>query len=210
MDTADFVERCFDLRSQGEVRTAFSRPEPITAHLWQCGYRVAWPDHEVLSRAYGLDGVQALLLAMELVHLNLLAEAAYREQEGSGETDVLMWRGQSHLSLPGVGTTNVMNLHTHVFGDPRNDCDLDHVILRECVPRFRKVAMIASSTLRALGYRCRSTRLVGEMGNHEADPYLDTVLARIEALVADGVLEAQGTLAQPRFSEVRLKAAGLS
>lgn len=208
MDTANFIERRFDLRPQGEIRTAFSRPEPITAHLWQCGYRVAWPDHEFHSRAYGLDGVQALLLAMEWVHLILLAEAAYREQEGSGETYVLTWQGRSHLAFPGVGTTDVTGLHEHVLGEQRNNRDLDHVILRECGQQFRKVAMIASSTLSALGHRCRSTRLVGEMGNHEADPYLDTVLARIEGLVVDGDLEAQGTLAQPRFSEVRLKAAG--
>ena len=207
MNTANFIERRFNLRPKGEVRAVFSRPERISTNLWQCGYRVAWPDHELLWRAYGLDGVQTLLLAMELVHGTLLAEAAYLEQEGSGETDVLMWQGQSHLAMPAVGTTDVASLHAHVLGDQRNNRDLDQVILRECVPQFRKVAMIAISALRGLGHQCRSTRLVGEMGNHEADLYLDTVLGRIEGLVADGDLKAQGILAEPRFSEVRLIAA---
>lgn len=210
MGTANFIERRFDARPQGEIRTVFSRPEPISANLWQCDYRVTWHDHDLLSRAYGLDGVQALLLAMEKVHLSLLAEAAYRKQDGSHETGVLMWQGRSHLALPAVGTTDVTSLHVRVLGDQRNDRDLDHVILQECVPRYRKVAIIAAAALSALGHRCRSTRLVGEIGNDEADPYLDTVLERIESLVASGDLEAQGNLAEPRFSEVGLKTAQLA
>ncbi|GJE18157.1 DUF6968 family protein [Methylobacterium marchantiae] len=200
------VERRFSLHPGKEVTASFFRPEAAGKRLWRCRYILAWPDRRFAFHAYGEDGVQALLLAMELVHRTLLAEAAYLKDVSPPENqaDALAWMGRRDLGLPMPGTVKTEGLHASLIQEAQDDGgDLDLVILRECTGTFLKVARIAGAVLNAIGVRCRSTRIFGEMGSDEPDPVLDAVLSRIGALVICGRLEAQGDLSEPRYSEVR-------
>jgi len=69
--------------------------------------------------------------------------------------------------------------------------ELDATILSHARQRWLKVAMIA-------------TRTTQERGLDLTDEQLDTVVARVRDLVAQGRLVAQGNLGRPRFNEVRL------
>jgi hypothetical protein len=68
--------------------------------------------------------------------------------------------------------------------------ELDATILSHARQRWLKVAMIA-------------TRTTQERGLDLTDEQLDTVVARVRDLVAQGRLAAQRDLSRPRFSEVR-------
>lgn len=200
------IERRFSLHPHDEVEAGFSVPEAVSTRLWRCGYVMTWPDRKSAYHAYGEDGVQALLLAMEQVHRTLLTEAAYREDISPPENqaNVLVWMGRRDLGLPMPGAVNTEGLRASLIKEAQEDGgDLDLVILQECTGEFRKVARIAGTVLNAIGARCRSTRIFGEMGSNEADPMLDAVLLRLTALVASGSLEVQGDLSEPRHSEVR-------
>jgi hypothetical protein len=167
---------------------------------------MAWPDREYTRHTYGEDGVHALLLAMEQVHRTLLAEAAYLEDISPPENHAfaLAWMGQRDLGLPMPGTVNTNGLRSSLIKKAREGGgELDLVILHECTSRFLKVARVASEALTAIGIRCTSARLFGEMATDEPDPALDAVLFRLQALVASGSLEAQGDFPEPRQSEVR-------
>ncbi|NEU13976.1 hypothetical protein G3T14_17840 [Methylobacterium sp. BTF04] len=201
-----FVERRFILSPHDEIRAGFSRPEAVSPHLWRCSYRTVWADRELGFNAYGADSVHALLHAMERVHRTLLAEAAYREDMSptAAGTSAVTWMGQRDLGLPMPGTVDTIALRAVLIADAQTGKgDLDHVILEECSSRYRKVARIAGSTLEAIGARCNSARIFGESGSDAQDPQLDTVLSRLDSLVAAGLLDRQGDLSEPRYSEVR-------
>lgn len=200
------VERRFSLHPHDEVKASFSVPEAVSTRLWRCSYVMAWPDHKSAYHAYGEDGVQALLLAMEQVHRALLAEVAYREEitPPKNKADVLVWMGRRDLGLPMPGTVNTEGLRASLFKKSQeHEGDLDLVILQECTGEFRKVARIAGTALNAIGAQCRSRRIFGEVGSDEPDSTLDAVLLRLAALAASGSLEVQGDISEPRYSEVR-------
>ncbi len=69
--------------------------------------------------------------------------------------------------------------------------DLDAIILSHARDEWQKVAKIAG-------------RAMEERGVAPTDDQLEAVVARVRDLVACGRLEAQGDVARPRFSEVRL------
>ena len=198
-----------DLSPDETVEISISRPSQIGDGMWCCVYRLRWPDHEVRFRAYGLDGSQALLLAMALAHRSLLAEAAFRTVENpppeAPAPTAIDWPGADALHL---GQTGADDLRAHLFGRTvRNDL-LDHIVLAECGSRFLKVARVAGAALHAIGHRSRSARLHGEIGDDEPDPLLDILLKRLVTLVERGALDVRGDPTFPRDSEIRLPVAG--
>lgn len=90
-EPAAFVERRFDTPG-GEVICRFRCPHPDGPDF-RCDYEIAWPDRVRSSYGMGVDAVQALLLAMQKAHTDLLISP---ERE-AGE---LRWLGQRTLGLP--------------------------------------------------------------------------------------------------------------
>jgi hypothetical protein len=85
------VERTFTLGEE-EVRCRFFRPRSHGGD-YSCRYQIDWPDRQHSREIWGIDGVQALLLAMRSAHgaLNL---------RGEREGLPLRWLGQEGLGLP--------------------------------------------------------------------------------------------------------------
>lgn len=84
-----FCERVFQIDGRN-VGCRFFKPEP-DGQDYRCRYEIDWPEGAYVGRAYGVDGVQALLLAMQKAHTDLLAA---RENEG---------RQIAWLDMPGLG-----------------------------------------------------------------------------------------------------------
>jgi hypothetical protein len=72
---------------------------------------------------------------------------------------------------------------------------IDDAIAKATQPRWLKVARVVSDAMKAGGYS-------GE------EPEFELHVRRVIVLVESGVLEAQGNLQRPRFSEVRLPVVG--
>jgi hypothetical protein len=77
MDEVPFVERSFELDG-GELIVRFHLPSKEPGGEFKCRYSIAWPEREVRNYACGLDGVQALMLAMRSVHTKLVDSDAYK------------------------------------------------------------------------------------------------------------------------------------
>lgn len=92
MDEPAFVERRFELDGS-ELIVRFYIPTPLPEHDYKCRFLLAWPEKEVRRHAYGVDGTQALMLAMRSVDTELRDSDAYK----SGR---LTYLGQSDLDLP--------------------------------------------------------------------------------------------------------------
>jgi hypothetical protein len=92
MDEAPFVERRFDLDG-GELIVRFYTPANAPNGGFQCRWSIAWPEREVRRHAYGEDGVQALMLAMRIVHSELVDSDAYKAGR------LTLWN-QADLDLP--------------------------------------------------------------------------------------------------------------
>ncbi|WP_189620387.1 DUF6968 family protein [Novosphingobium colocasiae] len=93
-----FVERRFELDG-GELLVRFFSPFRAPGGEFQCHYSIGWPERDVRRRVCGLDGLQALMLAMRLVHSELVESDAYKAGR-------LTWCDQTDLDLPpiwGVG-----------------------------------------------------------------------------------------------------------
>lgn len=60
---------------------------------YACRYEIIWPDKPRSRRVYGVDGVQALLLAMQGAHLDLLLA---RQDKGMD----VQWLDGPNLGLP--------------------------------------------------------------------------------------------------------------
>lgn len=86
-----FVARQFTVDGS-PVECRFSQPEPDGSD-YRCLYEIEWPDRLQSRWACGVDQVQALLLAMQGAHLDLL-----RAREDRG-TEV-RWLDMSNLDLP--------------------------------------------------------------------------------------------------------------
>jgi hypothetical protein len=87
-----FAERKFDVDGS-ELVTRFYLPVRVASGEFQCRWSITWKEGEEGRHACGEDGVQALLLAMRLVHTRLVDSDAYREGR------LTLW-GQSDLDLP--------------------------------------------------------------------------------------------------------------
>lgn len=64
-------ERTYHTERDGEVRPLLVRwrqPVPDPRGDWSCEYEIEWPDHALrIAKAYGVDSVQALYLALQTV-----------------------------------------------------------------------------------------------------------------------------------------------
>lgn len=72
-----FVERTINVDGQN-VGCRFFQPEPDGSSFF-CRYEIDWPEGVLSRRAGGVDEVQAMLLAMQLAHTDLLSA---REKDG--------------------------------------------------------------------------------------------------------------------------------
>jgi hypothetical protein len=88
------ASRVFELGQSGRVEVSFFAPV-AGGNDWRCDYRIEWPDRARNDRAFGVDNVQALLLAMKMVQAEL-THAPETLSEG------LTWLGNADLDLPSV------------------------------------------------------------------------------------------------------------
>ena len=96
--TSAFVERVFLLHTpdgDGEVRLRVSAPEPDpkSAVGWRCRVSITGPLGDVGQWAYGENGVQALVLGLEMARVRLRTTPL---PAGA----VLTWLGDPGLGLP--------------------------------------------------------------------------------------------------------------
>ncbi|WNJ90828.1 DUF6968 family protein [Bosea sp. 685] len=91
---AAIAKRTFELSQSGRVEVSFFAPM-ADGNDWRCEYRIEWPDRTRSHRAFGVDSVQALLLAMKNVQAEL-TNAPETLAEG------LTWLGNVDLDLPSV------------------------------------------------------------------------------------------------------------
>lgn len=92
MKDAAFLEREFELDG-GVLLVRFYTPSKAPGGEFQCRYSIGWPEREFRRYACGLDGVQALMLAMRTVHSELVESDAYKDGR-------LTWCEQADLDLP--------------------------------------------------------------------------------------------------------------
>lgn len=85
------AQRTFTVDGQ-ELRCRFFRPIEDGGSFF-CRYEMDWPEHQRSRRAGGVDEVQAILLAMQLAHTELLAA---RENDRRNVT----WLNDRSLGLP--------------------------------------------------------------------------------------------------------------
>jgi hypothetical protein len=90
-----FIERTFELGSE-TVIVRFMRPERSTVD-YECRYKIIWPDRERNFHAFGVDEVQAMTLALQMAHVDLLTSP-------EGKAGRITWLGQRDLGLPLPGT----------------------------------------------------------------------------------------------------------
>jgi hypothetical protein len=86
-----FVSRQFIVEGS-PVECRFSKPQS-DGNDFRCLYEIGWPDHPQSRWVYGVDEVQALLLAMQGAHLDLLMS---REKRGVE----VQWLDMTSLGLP--------------------------------------------------------------------------------------------------------------
>jgi hypothetical protein len=86
-----FIVREFEVDGQ-TVECRFFQPELVDID-YVCRYEVEWPNKQLSSKSFGIDQVQALLLAMQKVHADLLF---LRVKKGSK----VEWLENENLALP--------------------------------------------------------------------------------------------------------------
>jgi uncharacterized protein DUF6968 len=84
-------ERTFELGSD-VVIVRFSCPER-NKDDYECRYEIIWPDRERNFQAFGVDGLQAIMLAMQMAHVDLLTSP-------EGKAGRITWLGRPNLGLP--------------------------------------------------------------------------------------------------------------
>lgn len=92
MDDPAFAKRAFELDG-GVLVVRIYAPAKAPGEAFRCRYSIGWPDREAWRDAAGLDGVQALMLAMRSVHTELVEHDACK-------TGRLTWCDQADLDLP--------------------------------------------------------------------------------------------------------------
>jgi hypothetical protein len=85
------AQRTFQCGGEAVVLT-LSAPT-LDGQDYRCAYRIAWPDGPVDSYAFGVDGVQAIYVALQKAHIELIQDAAARGKP-------LTWLDQGDLMLP--------------------------------------------------------------------------------------------------------------
>lgn len=77
MSDEPFVERKFE-SGDDTVTICFLQPELAPGGEFQCRWSIAWPDQFQQRYTCGLDGIQALMLAMKTVHSELMESDLYK------------------------------------------------------------------------------------------------------------------------------------
>jgi hypothetical protein len=101
-DVKSFVSRTF-LLGGAPVVCSFERPI-ADGNDFRCDYLITFPGRERRASGYGVDEVQALILAMERAHLDLLSAPERRDAK-------LLWLDMDYLGLPlpsGLDTADVI------------------------------------------------------------------------------------------------------
>jgi hypothetical protein len=87
-----FIERQFELSDGAQVVLRFN--EPVADQKdFRCDFEIAWRNDIRKSHAFGVDAVQAILMAMQKAHIDLLASSHAKAGE-------LTWLGNRNLGLP--------------------------------------------------------------------------------------------------------------
>jgi len=92
MNDVIFVERIFE-SGEDTLTARFLQPTLEPGGEYQCRWTILWPDRAQHGHICGLDGVQALMLAMRYVHGKLMGSDLYK----SGR---LTYVNQYDLDLP--------------------------------------------------------------------------------------------------------------
>ncbi|GGB27484.1 hypothetical protein GCM10011380_16450 [Sphingomonas metalli] len=87
-----FVERVFEFDG-GTLPVRFHTPVLQPGGEFRCYYCIEWPHGAKWKHACGLDGLQALILAMRSVHTLLIAHDLY-------SAGLLTWCDSADLDLP--------------------------------------------------------------------------------------------------------------
>jgi hypothetical protein len=91
-----FIERRLELKGTVGVIVQFLRPVP-DKESYRCDYKIIWPDRERIFHGFGIDEVQALILAMQNAHADLLSST-------ESKTGLLTWCDERDLGLPLAGS----------------------------------------------------------------------------------------------------------
>jgi Domain of unknown function (DUF6968) len=91
-----FIQRRFDLGNSAGVYIRFDRPAP-DGDDFRCNYEVVWPDRRRAFYAVGVDELQALFLAIQMAHADLVSSP-------EGKRGELSWLGSRDLGLPLPGS----------------------------------------------------------------------------------------------------------
>jgi len=91
-----FIERHFELDKIFKVLVQWHRPVQDD-NAFRCDYIIIWPDRRRSSQGFGVDSVQALIMAMQKAHVELLAS-------NEGRAGCLLWLGSRNLDLPLMGS----------------------------------------------------------------------------------------------------------
>jgi hypothetical protein len=93
-----FIERRLELTDGREVIIRFLQPvQDVRQDSYRCEYIIDWPDRRRSFYGFGVDAVQALVVAMCNSHAELLSSP-------EGKAGTLQWLGNRDLGLPLAGT----------------------------------------------------------------------------------------------------------
>jgi hypothetical protein len=92
MSDEPFIERMFE-SEDGVIMARFLRPTSEAGGEYKCRYAILWPERVQQRYALGVDGVQALMLAMKSVHTELMESDLYKAGK-------LTYANQYDLDLP--------------------------------------------------------------------------------------------------------------
>ena len=77
MSDEPFIERIFE-SGDDDVIARFFLPSLASGGEYQCEWAIVWPDRVQQRYACGIDGIQALMLAMKAVHSELTTSDLYK------------------------------------------------------------------------------------------------------------------------------------
>jgi hypothetical protein len=80
-------------RKRYKVYLRVGKPRPIPGSDYGCVYQIVWPSGPRTRLLYGVDALQALDLALQVAHLDLVHTIPYAEGR-------LTWEGSYDLMLP--------------------------------------------------------------------------------------------------------------
>ena len=92
MSDASFAERTFE-SGNDTITARFFRPTLEPGGEYRCRWAILWPDRIQQRYACGIDGVQALMLAMKTVSSELMESDLYKAGK-------LTYANQYDLDLP--------------------------------------------------------------------------------------------------------------